>query len=99
MEHWFFRHTTKIQNLAFPEGVKWDREKDIPRTDVENEVLRTIRLLSSTYRNAKNEKTGKSFDFPALVDYRTELSNFYASYTCLVRFAKYLVRRGITLPV
>ena len=57
----------KIQNLAFPEGVKWDREKDIPRTDVENEALRTIRLLSSAYRNAKNEKTGKSFDFPALV--------------------------------
>ena len=57
----------KIQNLAFPEGVKWDREQDIPRTDVENEALRVIRLLSSAYKDGKNEKTGKSFDFPALV--------------------------------
>ena len=57
----------KIQNLAFPEGVKWDREQDIPRTDVENEALRVIRLLSSAYKDGKNEKAGKSFDFPALV--------------------------------
>ena len=57
----------KIQNLAFPEGVKWDREKDIPRTDVENEALRVIRLLSTTCESDKNEKTGKSFDFPAVV--------------------------------
>ena len=57
----------KIQNLAFPEGVKWDREQDIPRTDVENEALRVIRLLSRAYKDSKNEKTGKSFDFPALV--------------------------------
>ena len=57
----------KIQNLAFPEGVKWDREKDIPRTDVENEALKVMRLLSASYKMAKNEKTGKSCDFPAVV--------------------------------
>ena len=57
----------KIQNLAFPEGVKWDREKEIPRTDVENEALRVIRLLSATCKSYKKEKTGKSFDFPAVV--------------------------------
>ena len=45
----------KIQILAFPEGVKRDREKDIPRTDVENEVLRVIRLLSNTYKDDKKE--------------------------------------------
>ena len=57
----------KIQNLAFPEGVKWDREKDIPRTDVENEALRVIRLLSTTCKSIEKEKAGKSFDFPAVV--------------------------------
>ena len=62
-----FSEKQKIQNLAFPEGVKWDREKDIPRTDVENEALRVIRLLSRAYKDSKNEKAGKSFDFPALV--------------------------------
>ena len=35
------------------------REQDIPRTDVENEALRVIRLLSSAYKDGKNEKTGK----------------------------------------
>ena len=34
-----------------------------------------------------------------LVDYRTQLSNFYASSTRLVRLAEYLGKRGITLPV
>ena len=57
----------KKQNLAFPEGVKWDREKDIPRTDVENEALKVMRLLSANYKTAEKEKAGKSFDFPAVV--------------------------------
>ncbi len=62
-----FNIRQRIQNLAFPEGVKWDREMDIPRTDVENEALKVMRLLSASYKMAKNEKTGKSFDFPAVV--------------------------------
>ena len=65
----------KIQNLAFPEGVKWDREIDIPRTDVENEALRVIRLLSTTCKSIEKEKTGKSFDFPAVVDQTLRISN------------------------
>ena len=31
------------------------------------------------------------------VDYHTELSNFYASYALLVRFAEYLENRGIQI--
>ena len=62
-----FNTRQKIQNLTFPEGVKWDRERDIPRTDVENEALKVMRLLSANYKMAEQEKTGKSFDFPAVV--------------------------------
>ena len=58
-----------------PDPVKWDREIDIPRTDVENEALRVIRLLSTTCKPIEKEKTGKPFDFPALVDQTLRISN------------------------
>ena len=33
----------------------------------------------------------------SVVDYQTELSNFYASYARLVRLGEYLERRGIRI--
>ena len=48
---------------------------DIPRTDVENEALRVIRLLSTTCKSIEKEKAGKSFDFPAVVDQTLKSSN------------------------
>ena len=51
-----FNIRQRIQNLVFPEGVKWDREKDIPRTDVENEALKVMRLLSASYKTTEKEK-------------------------------------------
>jgi hypothetical protein len=33
----------------------------------------------------------------SVVDYQTELSNFYASYARLVRLAEYLERRGMRI--
>ena len=38
-------------------------------------------------RNAKNEKTGKSFDFPALVEQVLEISNgFIAGFKAVMAF-------------
>ena len=46
-----------------------------------------------------NRKASRMAGDFRLVDYRTQLSNFYASSTRLVRLAEYLGKRGITLPV
>ena len=43
----------KLQNLLFPEGVLWDKEKDDYRTFNENEALAVIARVSSSYGNKK----------------------------------------------
>lgn len=45
----------------------------------------------------KPRKKDTSEEMSYLVDYRTQLSNFYASYARLVRFAEYLENRGIQI--
>ena len=52
-------------------------------------------VLPATYAKNQPSKAG----FRRLVDYRAQLSNFYASYARLARFAKYLEKRGIMLLV
>ena len=43
----------KLQNLLFPEGILWDKEKDDYRTFNENEALAVIARVSSSYENKK----------------------------------------------
>ena len=62
-----FSEKQKIQNLAFPEGVKWDREKNIPRTDVENGALAVFRSISNSYKMEKAQKKDKPCDLSFLV--------------------------------
>ena len=45
----------KLQNLLFPQGILWDKEKDDYRTFYENEALAVIRRISETYKNKKEE--------------------------------------------
>lgn len=45
----------KIQNLLFPDGVLWDKEKDNYRTFNENAALSVIRRISTSYKNKKEE--------------------------------------------
>lgn len=42
---------------------------------------------SRAYKDSKNEKTGKSFDFPALVDYGEKLTNLIKDLNRLYLFA------------
>ena len=62
-----FEMRQKIQKLVSPDGLNWDRETETYRTLSENEALRVFRLFSESYINEDKEKTGKSFDFPAVV--------------------------------
>ena len=44
------------QNLAFPDGLHWDRELDNYRTTTENEALKLFRSFSSSYKTARAQK-------------------------------------------
>lgn len=61
----------KIQKLAFPDGVIWDKENKIPRTVSEKSVLKLFRCISSAYVGGEDaeghKKTGKTADFSGLV--------------------------------
>ena len=57
----------KIQELAFPRGLKWDRETDNYRTDEENEALKLMRSFSSICKSEKGIKKDKSFDLSSVV--------------------------------
>ena len=60
----------------FPDGLIWDKETGKPRTTRENEALMAIRLINKQIQdNPEQEKAGKSFDFPALVDQTLRISN------------------------
>ena len=56
-----------IQNLAFPDGLHWDRESDNYRTITEKEALKLFRLFSNSYETAKAQKKDKSFDLSSVV--------------------------------
>lgn len=45
----------KLQNLLFPQGILWDKEKDDYRTFGENAALSVIRRITDTYRKEKEE--------------------------------------------
>lgn len=51
----------KLQNLLFPNGILWDKEKDDYRTFNENEALSVIAKISRSYENKKEDfPKGKS---------------------------------------
>lgn len=45
----------KLQNLLFPQGILWDKEKEDYRTFGENAALSVIRRITDTYRKEKEE--------------------------------------------
>lgn len=85
-----FQKRQKIQNLAFPKGVIWDREIGEYLTTTENEALRVIRSISSIYKSSEKEKTGKTTSFSGLVDYAERISNHLEDLIELDLFAKEL---------
>lgn len=51
----------KLQNLLFPNGILWDKEKEDYRTFDENEALSVIARISRNYKNKKEDfPSGKS---------------------------------------
>ena len=74
-ENGSYKNRQNLQKLVFPDGLIWDKETDKPRTIRENEALKFMRSLSSTYEKWEKEKTGKTCDFSGLVDYYDKLSN------------------------
>ena len=53
----------KLQNLLFPNGVLWDKDKDNYRTFDENEALSIIARLSVNYKNKKEENSLENSSF------------------------------------
>ena len=47
----------KLQNLLFPEGIFWDKEKCGYRTETENGALAVMRRITGIYKNKKEEKS------------------------------------------
>ena len=81
----------------FPDGLIWDKETGKPRTTRENEALMAIRLINRQIQdNPEQEKTGKSFDFPA-VDYGEKLSNFLDDLKRLEDFAQSIDSQSSTI--
>lgn len=62
-----FKVCQKIQNLAFPKGIKWDGEKRCYRTDGMNEFFRQIGLLRGSARGEGIKKTGTDCSMSVLV--------------------------------
>ena len=56
----------KLQNLLFPNGILWDKEKDNYRTIDENEALSVIVRLSEDYKNKKEENSIENSSFVPL---------------------------------
>lgn len=54
----------KIQNLLFPNGILWNKEKDDYRTFDENKALALLRYISEKYGD---KKEGKSENLPSKV--------------------------------
>jgi hypothetical protein len=56
----------KLQNLLFPNGILWDKEKDNYRTYDENEALSIIVRLSVNCQNKKEENSLENSSFVPL---------------------------------
>ena len=62
-----FEVCQKIQKMAFPNGVKWDKESREIRTIETNTFLELIYNVSVTYKNDATQKKDKSNDLSLLV--------------------------------
>ena len=50
----------KIQNLLFPNGILWDKEKGDYRTIEENAALSLMKRISTDYKNKKEENSSEN---------------------------------------
>ena len=57
----------KIQKLAFPNGVKWDKGKRTLLTNSDNRFLNLLSIVSDSYKNEMKKETDKSCDLSVLV--------------------------------
>ena len=62
-----FKVCQKIQNLAFPKGIKWDGEKRCYRTDGMNEFFRQIGLQRGSARGEGIKETDTDYSMSVLV--------------------------------
>ena len=46
----------KVQNLVFPSGIYFDKEKDDYRTENENEVFKIFRRFTEIYKDEKKKR-------------------------------------------
>ena len=57
----------KIQKLAFPNGVKWDKEKRTLLTNSDNRFLNLLSRVSDSYKNRQEKEEDKSYDLSSMV--------------------------------
>ena len=62
-----FEKRQQVQQLAFPEGIVWDKENCNYLTPKENLALVLFRSISNSYKNKGAKKEDKSFDLSSVV--------------------------------
>ena len=62
-----FEMRQEVQQMAFPEGIVWDRENCNYLTPKENQALVLFRSISDSYKGSKKQKKEKPFDFSSVV--------------------------------
>ncbi len=84
----------KLQNLLFPNGVLWDKDKDNYRTFDENEALSIIARLSVNYKNKKEENSLENSSFVQSCKFVTDYRTFMKDFLKVVDFVHYLKAEG-----
>ena len=91
-----FEVCQKIQKLAFPNGVKWDKENRRLLTESGNMFFDLLFSVADTYKNNNAKKEDKSFDLSSMVGHHIEISNrFIDDFERVILFMKWLDDRRL----
>ena len=74
----------QLQDLLFPGGILFDKQKENYRTEKINSVLELTHSFTQALKQNKNGQIKSYSDLPALVDRSRRISNFFVE--DLIRF-------------
>ena len=79
-------HKRQLQNLAFPDGIVWNKETDDIEPLSKNEFLFTWGLKSGSYEEKENGQTDNFTDLSALASQNSEMLNLWQDFLKVVDF-------------
>ena len=72
-------HTSKLQNLVYPDGILFDKHLGSYRTENENEVFRIFRSISTNYKVEKEKAAKENAPLSPCVGMRRPLAQSHSS--------------------